>query len=97
MAQFAAQTLSSRVGRTVVDKTGLTGLFDIHMEFSRDAAPGGLAASSALEAVPTATSPGIVQALEQQLGLKLTSTRIPVEIIVIDREERPTENRYEEA
>jgi uncharacterized protein (TIGR03435 family) len=92
IAQFAASTLSSRVGRIVVDKTGLTGLFDIHLEFSREFPAPAIDTSGAPESAPPAASPAIMQALEQQLGVKLTSTRAPIDVIVIDRAEKPAEN-----
>ncbi len=81
-----AQRLSGPAGRIVVDKTGLTGAFDLVVEFTPDpAAPGPppLAGNN---------NPGIFTALEEQLGLKLQPQRGPIEVLVIDRVERPTEN-----
>jgi uncharacterized protein (TIGR03435 family) len=80
------------VGRPVVDKTGLPGLFDIDLEYSPDAAnpqmPDGLAP------FPRAVNeqPGIFEAIEKQLGLKLTAGKAPVDYIVIDHVARPSEN-----
>ncbi len=76
---FAAN-LSFSVGRMVVDKTGLEGSYDFTLEW----APEGADASD--------TRPSIFTALEEQLGLKLESARGPVDVIVIDRIERPSEN-----
>jgi uncharacterized protein (TIGR03435 family) len=75
LPQFA-RGLSGFVGRTVVDRTGLSGTFDIDLEWTPD---------------PTAdtTGPSLFTALQEQLGLKLESTRAPVEVLVIDRVERP--------
>jgi uncharacterized protein (TIGR03435 family) len=70
------------VSRPVVDKTGLTGQFDFTLEWT----PGGL------DAPADATGPSIFNAVEEQLGLKLASGKGPVEVIVIDRVERPSEN-----
>ncbi len=92
MAQFAATTLSPRVGRAVVDRTGLTGLFDVHLEFSRESLATALSGAGAPENATPGAAPGITQALERQLGLKLTSTRAPIDVIVIDSAEKPTEN-----
>jgi uncharacterized protein (TIGR03435 family) len=80
-----AQNLSGPAGRIVVDKTGLSGTFDLVVEYAPDpGAPG---------APPTdANTPGIFTALEEQLGLKLQAERGPIEVLVIDRVERPTEN-----
>ena len=75
--------LGQTLGRPVLDKTGLKGRFDIDF---RAAPPG------AREGSPAAALPPISTALEDQLGLKLQQDRAPVEVLVIDRLEMPTEN-----
>jgi uncharacterized protein (TIGR03435 family) len=75
-----AANLSFTVGRPVVNKTGLEGGYD----FTLDYAPDGADPSDAL--------PSIFTALEEQLGLKLEPARGPVDVIVVDHIERPTEN-----
>jgi uncharacterized protein (TIGR03435 family) len=91
-----ATTLSNSVGRMVVDKTGLTDRFDIDLKWTPDgmAAGGGLGIpGGAPPPVPVDTSgPSIFAALQEQLGLKLESERGPVEVLVIDSVEHPTEN-----
>jgi uncharacterized protein (TIGR03435 family) len=87
MAEFAGYGLPGRVGRTVVDRTGLTGLFDIHLEYSRDLPPGTPIPDSSV-----APKPDIFKALQEQLGLKLTPAKAPVEVVVVDHVDRPTEN-----
>lgn len=91
MAMFA-NVLSGSVGRPVVDRTGLMGSFDFELTFD----PG-----SAAEAPPGApigpvprddTKPSIFTALQEQLGLKLESTRGPIDVLVVDQAERPTPN-----
>jgi len=78
MPNFAA-LLGKRLDRTVLDKTGLTGIYDVKLEWSPD--------------LSTDTgSASIFTALQDQLGLKLESGKGPVEIIVIDSLEKPTEN-----
>jgi uncharacterized protein (TIGR03435 family) len=67
------------LGRPVVEKTGLTGTFDIHLEFTND------------EAVDPSI-PSIFTALQEQLGLKLEAAKGPVDVLVIDRVERPAAN-----
>jgi uncharacterized protein (TIGR03435 family) len=90
MANFA-QGLSRINSRIIHDRTGLTGGFDIDLEFTpdptiyRDGAPG---PGAPLD--PNA--PSFLTALVEQLGLKLEATRAPVEVLVIDRIGRPTEN-----
>jgi uncharacterized protein (TIGR03435 family) len=69
------------VGRPVVNRTGITGLFDIHLEFTPEQ-----------NAERPDAGPSIFTALQQQLGLKLISARGPEEFIVIESVERPSEN-----
>lgn len=72
----------SRIGeRVVIDKTGLTGQYDIEMDWTPDN-----------RRADDNAGPSIFTALQEQLGLKLESARGPVEMIVIERAERPTEN-----
>jgi uncharacterized protein (TIGR03435 family) len=80
-----ARFLAGPVGRLVEDRTGLTGGFDFDVEFAVDPAAAGAPAADA-------NAPSIFTALEEQLGLKLQAERAPVEVLVIDRVERPTEN-----
>ena len=70
------------VGRTVVDKTGLAGRFDLELQFVSGLDAGG--------ASPDGVS--IFTALQEQLGLKLDAQRGPVQMLVIERIDRPTEN-----
>ena len=95
------RVLSNVLGRTVVDKTGFTGTFDVHLEFTPDESLGGLpgplpgpaAAGDSIRSAPSADLHGtIFPALQEQLGLKLESAKGPVEVLVIDRVERPSAN-----
>jgi len=79
--------LENRLGRAVVDKTGLAGSFDIELTFSDEGLDG---PSSLLAGATRKEGPAIFTALQEQLGLRLVSSRGPVEILVIDRAERPT-------
>jgi bla regulator protein BlaR1 len=80
--------------RTVVDRTGLTGNYDATMTFSPEQLPGlplpppGAAGTPPLD--PNA--PSLFTALQEQLGLKLESTRGPVEVLIVDRAEMPMED-----
>ena len=79
--------LGGLTGRSVVDRTGLTGQWDFVMTFAPD--PGrGTPPPDAPPADPDA--PSLFTALQEQLGLKLESTKAPIEVIVIDSVERPT-------
>ena len=75
--------LSDYTERVVIDKTGFTGKFNAHFEFTSDRALGQQDDNSA---------PSLFTVLEEQLGLKLESTKGPVEVLVIDNVERPSEN-----
>jgi uncharacterized protein (TIGR03435 family) len=82
--------LSTMMGRTVVDKTGFTGAFDVEMHFIPDTATAGLPDTD-----PSAPDPAratIFTALQENLGLKLESTKGAVALLVIDHVERPTGN-----
>lgn len=70
-------------GRVVVDKTGLTGTYDVNLKWARDPSPGEAADGRA---------PSIFDAMEEQLGLKLESGRAPVEHVVVERVEKPPAN-----
>jgi uncharacterized protein (TIGR03435 family) len=74
--------------RPVINKTGIMGLFDFHLEF---AAPSRLDTGPLTVSEPT-TGPKIFSAIQDQLGLKLEPTKGPSEFLVIDSVERPTEN-----
>jgi bla regulator protein BlaR1 len=90
-----ATNLSRLVGSMVVDKTGLAGNFDWTLEFAPDPnmagrgdlpqPPPGVGPER-----PASDGPSIFSALQEQLGLKLDSTKGPVDVLVIDRAEKPT-------
>jgi bla regulator protein blaR1 len=90
MAEFVRK-LAEMLGRTVTDQTGFSGVFDIDLVFRAD---GSIAGFPPLPpgAIPTETaSPSIFSAV-QQLGLRLESTKGPVEVLVIDNVEKPSGN-----
>ncbi len=95
MTSFA-EWLSRFVGRKVVDKTGLAGKYDFTLHWTQEKlspAPGSAADSAPRTApVPTDSGPSLFTALQQQLGLKLESQKGPVETLIIDSVEKPTEN-----
>ena len=80
-----AAILPQQVGRPVQDRTGLTGLFDFDLEFSPEGRD--LAATAV-----GGDTPSIFTALPEQLGLRLESARAPLDVFVIDRVERPTDD-----
>lgn len=85
--------LSRTLGRTIIDKTGLTQNFDITMEWTPDDSQLAQIPPDAPKPAPSDTpGPSIFTALQEQLGLKLESQKGPVEVFVIERAEKPSEN-----
>jgi uncharacterized protein (TIGR03435 family) len=85
----AAAALVGVLGRSVVDRTGVEGKFDIKIEWTPDQAPAGADGAAASNA---AGGLSLFTVLEDQLGLKVESARGPVDVLVIDHVERPTDD-----
>ena len=96
MEEFAGRMLAMYVSQPVIDKTGLTGHFDIHLEFARDTTSAAGQATGPtgndLSAASSDSKPSIFMALQQQLGLKLSSEKAPIEVIVVDSAAKPSPN-----
>jgi uncharacterized protein (TIGR03435 family) len=78
----------------VVDRTGLTGGYDIDLKFTPTPAqlpPGPPPPGVELPAIDP-NGPSLYAALQEQLGLKLETERGPVDVVVIEKIERPREN-----
>jgi uncharacterized protein (TIGR03435 family) len=87
------ESLSRILKRTVIDKTGLAGNFDVSLQWTPDEIQAIRPGPDAPPAPPPeSTAPSIFTALQEQLGLKLESQKGPVKIFVIDRAEKPSEN-----
>jgi uncharacterized protein (TIGR03435 family) len=86
--------LSNETGRTVVDKTGLTGNYDFTLTWTPDqSADGGRPPGAGDMAQPASdNAPTLFTALEEQLGLKLEATKGPVDVLVVDHVEMPSGN-----
>ena len=88
LSRFATM-LSGLVNQIVVDRTGLTGTYDIELSWTaeplRDPAPG-------VALPPVADDGSIFTAVQEQLGLRLEPQRGPVDVLVIERIERPVPN-----
>jgi len=80
-----ATNLVRVLGRTVINKTGLTGIYDLTLTYAPN--PTDTAADSA-----AASGPTVFTALEEQLGLRLEPAKGPVPILIIDSVDRPSEN-----
>jgi uncharacterized protein (TIGR03435 family) len=99
-----ADMLGNQLGMPVVDKTGLTGVFDFAVDFAPDSfrglgGPAGLPPppppppGAAPEAAAPSDLPPLLAAIQEQLGLKLDKTKGPLEMIVVDKGDKvPTEN-----
>jgi len=81
--------VSSMIGRRVVNRTGLTRAYDYKLEFAPEQA---LNAQPGESADSESGGPSFTAAVKNQLGLKLVPEKLPVEVIVVDRIERPSEN-----
>src|SRR5687768_7930017 len=91
MAQFT-QGLSGVYQRPVVDMTGLEGRFDFNLLFTPDTPGGpGVAFGNSCGA-PTGDRPALSTAMQEQLGIRIRAGEAPVEVLVIESAERPTEN-----
>ncbi len=96
------KALDRAMDRSIINKTGIVGMFDIHLEFAPDEAtpafmPGGRILGYAGPPTPPAQDdptggPSIFTAMQEQLGLKLESAKGPAEFFIIDHVERPSEN-----
>jgi uncharacterized protein (TIGR03435 family) len=94
VADFCQNLTWDALDRPVIDKTGIAGKFNFRVEFAPDEATP-FFRSAGVDPAPAPSEPAgpsIFTALQQQLGLKLEPTRGPVEFLVIDHVERPSEN-----
>jgi uncharacterized protein (TIGR03435 family) len=83
--------LAGRLDREVIDKTGITGMFDIHLEAPRGYLFAGLEADGAPAPDPSDIFAAFQNAV-RKLGLRLERTRGPDQFLVIDHVEKPSEN-----
>jgi uncharacterized protein (TIGR03435 family) len=86
VAEFAARVFRDTLDRPAIDRTGIAGLFDIHLEFSD------LENSAGLGGDADNAAPSVFTAIQEQLGLKLSADKGPVEVLVIDHVEKPSAN-----
>jgi uncharacterized protein (TIGR03435 family) len=78
-------TLAAMLHRFVFDKTGFTSMFDLHLDY----AP---VETTDSDSADISSTPSIFTVLQEQLGLKLESSRGPVDMVVIDHADRPAAN-----
>jgi uncharacterized protein (TIGR03435 family) len=94
MTAFASVLWRRTIQRPVVDRTALTGRFDLDLTYvpELESINGRPASESPFLPAQITGAPSIFTAVQEQLGLKLESTRGPVDVLVIDRAEQPTAN-----
>jgi bla regulator protein blaR1 len=95
--EMLARMLSQQVGSTVLDKTGLSGKYEYELHWISDHNMGGMgipatAGPSGREPQQEGDGPSLFTALQEQLGLKLVSQKVPVEVLVIDHIQQPSPN-----
>jgi len=90
--------LSRLLRRQVIDRTALTGRYDFDLTFTPDAGAAGLVNAGAIGGGPggapqaSSDAPSLSTALREQLGLRLESSRAPIDVIAIERVSPPTGN-----
>jgi uncharacterized protein (TIGR03435 family) len=96
--EMLTNALSNQLGRPVLDRTGLKGNFDFKLEWTpepgQSGGPFGGVPPPGVDVPPPPdpNGPSVFTAVQEQLGLRLESQKGPVEILVIDRVEKPSEN-----
>jgi uncharacterized protein (TIGR03435 family) len=91
-----AGALAQILGRTVIDKTELQGLYDFKLrwtpEVGQTIGPSGPPPPGVVPPPVDPSGPSLVTAIQDQLGLKLDSMKEPVQVLLIDAVQKPTEN-----
>ena len=87
-----AEALARRVGRSVIDKTGLTGTYNVKLEWTPDESQAPGPSEMGKAAGNDSGAPPLLTAIQEQLGLKLEASKAPVEVLVIDGAAKPSEN-----
>ncbi len=85
--------LSTQLGRPIADNTGLTGTYDIDLQWTPDRMPPAMNLPPGVQPPPVdPNGPDLFTALQEQLGLRLEATTQPGRALVIERIEKPSEN-----
>jgi uncharacterized protein (TIGR03435 family) len=92
MSQLA-RNLSGPAGKPVFDKTGLTGTYDVTLEYAREPNLSATVPGEGPSVTPAdPAGPSILSAVEEQLGLKLVPSRGPMQVVVIEHMDKPDAN-----
>ena len=89
---WTAKVLNRILDRPVVDKTQIAGNYDFKLHFDPSSAFSPMMATPAARNAPDLGEPSIFTAIQEQIGLKLDPRKEPVEVLVIEHVERPSEN-----
>jgi uncharacterized protein (TIGR03435 family) len=95
MAQLAdtlTQELQRELGRVVIDKTGIQGRYDCALKWNPDTGAPQTNDGTDASATSGDAGPSIFTAIQEQLGLKLESSKAPVQVLVVDRAELPSQD-----
>ncbi len=95
MEEFAGNLQAAVLDRPVIDQTGLKGRFDFQLQWTPDETQFALTGGPGAPPKPpegAETPPDLFTAIQQQLGLKLESARAQIDVLVIDKVEKPSEN-----
>jgi uncharacterized protein (TIGR03435 family) len=87
-----AAALSQELGRPVIDKTDLKGRYDVMLRWASEPVPDPVTVQHDPATPPDPSGPSIFTSIQEQLGLKLESSKGPVEVLLIDSVQRPSEN-----
>ncbi|MBS1877554.1 MAG: TIGR03435 family protein [Acidobacteria bacterium] len=91
-----ANFLANVLGRAVIDKTGLTKRYDFKLEWTPDDSQNAMVRQAHPDAPPAPpadnSGPSIFTALQEQLGLKLENAKGPVDLLIVEKVEKPTDN-----
>ncbi|HVW09284.1 MAG TPA: TIGR03435 family protein [Bryobacteraceae bacterium] len=87
-----ASLIATRLGRNVIDRTNLTGRYDIHLKWTPDAPASAPAGAAALAEPIDSSGPSLFTAIQEQLGLRLRPVRGPSGFLVVDHMEKPSAN-----
>ncbi len=92
ISDFTSLMQSAVLDRPVVDRTGLTGRYDFTLKWTPDEAQLAQMGMKAPATEAADAPPNLFTALPEELGLRMESTRTPVDVLVVDKVERPSEN-----
>ena len=92
MLSLFARMLSQRLDRLVIDRTHLGGRFDIQLNWTPDVGETGLDPGGNPLPQADAGGPSLFTAIQEQLGLRLEPTKAAVELVIVERVEKPSAN-----